>query len=248
MLDRKRRFATRCARCDNPPMITLYSYPELFGVADNNPYGLKTFAFLKLSRLPFQHEHIFDAKAAPRAQLPYLKDDDHEVGDSDAIVAYLTQKYALSLDSKLTPAQRTTEHFIRRTLDDLYWVMSYSRWSDAEFWPIFKSEMLRTHPILTDAGMEAARKYNFERYYYQGIGRYEREQVYARGLADLGAISSSMPREGFFFGAEPSTVDASVYGFLANIFFYPIDTPLKRFVSSDEGLVRHCRSVHSHVS
>ena len=112
-------------------VITLYSYPELFGVADNNPYGLKTFAFLKLSRLPFQHEHIFDAKAAPRAQLPYLKDDDHEVGDSDAIVAYLTHKYALTLDSKLTPAQRTTEHFIRRTLDDVYWVMSYSRWSDA---------------------------------------------------------------------------------------------------------------------
>ncbi|MGA8226553.1 MAG: glutathione S-transferase family protein, partial [Xanthobacteraceae bacterium] len=25
-------------------MLTLYSYPELFGVADNNPYGLKIFA------------------------------------------------------------------------------------------------------------------------------------------------------------------------------------------------------------
>ena len=30
-------------------MITLYSYPELFGVADNNGYGLKVFAFLKLA-------------------------------------------------------------------------------------------------------------------------------------------------------------------------------------------------------
>ena len=29
-------------------MLTLYSYPELFGVADNNGYGLKVFAFLKL--------------------------------------------------------------------------------------------------------------------------------------------------------------------------------------------------------
>ena len=29
-------------------MITLYSYPELFGVADNNGYGLKVFAFLRL--------------------------------------------------------------------------------------------------------------------------------------------------------------------------------------------------------
>ena len=26
-------------------MLTLYSYPELFGVADNNGYGLKVYAF-----------------------------------------------------------------------------------------------------------------------------------------------------------------------------------------------------------
>jgi hypothetical protein len=30
-------------------MLTLYSYPELFGVADNNGYGLKVFAFLRLN-------------------------------------------------------------------------------------------------------------------------------------------------------------------------------------------------------
>jgi hypothetical protein len=29
-------------------LLTLYSYPGLFGVADNNPFGLKVHAFLKL--------------------------------------------------------------------------------------------------------------------------------------------------------------------------------------------------------
>ena len=53
-------------------MLTLYSYPELFGVADNNPFGLKVYAFLKLCGLAFRHEHIFDASKAPRGQLPYL--------------------------------------------------------------------------------------------------------------------------------------------------------------------------------
>jgi len=53
-------------------MLTLYSYPELFGVADNNGYGLKVFAFLRLNSVPFRHEHIFDASAAPRGQLPYI--------------------------------------------------------------------------------------------------------------------------------------------------------------------------------
>jgi len=52
------------------PMITPYSYPGLFGVADNNGYGLKVFAFLRLNGTPFKHEHVFDASAASRGQLP----------------------------------------------------------------------------------------------------------------------------------------------------------------------------------
>src|SRR6478735_6540104 len=108
-----------------PLVLTLYSYPELFGVADNNPYGLKIFAFLKLCNLPFRHEHILDAKNAPRGQLPYIVDGDAHIGDSDAIVAHLIRTYGLEIDSGLTPAQRDTHLMIRRMLDDLYWVMSY---------------------------------------------------------------------------------------------------------------------------
>ena len=71
-------------------MLTLYSYPTLFGVADNNGYGLKVFAFLKLAGVPFRHEHIFDASKAPRGQLPYIVDDGETVGDSETIIAYVT--------------------------------------------------------------------------------------------------------------------------------------------------------------
>jgi glutathione S-transferase len=229
-------------------MITLYSYPELFDVADNNPYGLKIFAFLKLSNLEFKHEHVFDAKSAPREQLPYIVDGDSTVGDSDAIIAHVTAKYGLTIDSGLTDAQGTTHHFVRRTLDDLYWVMSYSRWRDPQFWPSFRDEMLTRHPSLTESGMDAARNYNFKRYHYQGIGRYEPGDVYARGIADLQALANVTPGHGFLFGAQPSSIDAATYGFVANILYYAIDTPLKRFVESHAALVRHTDAVHSRMA
>jgi glutathione S-transferase len=229
-------------------MLTLYSYPELFGVADNNPFGLKVFAFLKLAGLPFRHEHIFDAKEAPRGQLPYIVDDGQHVGDSDTIIAYLIGKYHLAIDSALTDAQRTTDLMIRRTLDDLYWVMSYSRWKDPQFWPLFRDAMLRTHPSLTLGGMEAAQKYNFERYRYQGIGRYEPPDVYKRGIADLTAVAGQIGKRRYVFGPRPSSIDAGIYGFVANIYFYEIDTPLRQFVASHPDLVRHCNAIHEAVS
>src|ERR1700730_1772331 len=150
-------------------MITLYSYPDLFGVADNNPYGLKTFAFLKLSNLPFRHEHVLDPKDAPRGQLPYVVDDGALIGDSDAIAAHLIKKYGLPIDAALTASQRDTDLLIRRMLDDLYWVVSYSRWRDEQFWPLFRDELLKTHADVTADALDEARDYNFQRYYYQGI-------------------------------------------------------------------------------
>ncbi|MGY4225442.1 glutathione S-transferase [Bradyrhizobium sp. USDA 4503] len=229
-------------------MLTLYSYPPLFGVADNNGYGLKVFAFLKLAGVPFRHEHIFDASKAPRKQLPYVVDGDDTVGDSETILAYVTGKYDVTLDAALTPAQRTTNLLVTRTLDDLYWVMSYSRWQDARYWPQFRDALKREHPALTDDGLMKAKEFNAQRYYYQGIGRFEPDAAMARGLADLAALASLIPSRGYVHGDRPTTIDAGIYGFVANIYFYDIETPLKQFVVSHDALVQHCCAIHAAVS
>jgi glutathione S-transferase len=228
-------------------MITLYSYPTLFGVADNNGYGLKVFAFLRLTRLPFVHEHIFDASAAPRGQLPYIVDDGEIVGDSDTIIAHLIGKHRLTIDAALDARRRDTNLMIARMLDDLYWVMSYSRWKDERYWPKFRDALMREHPTLTAAGLQQARDFNFQRYHFQGIGRFTPDAAYARGLADLKVLADLVPERGYVHGPAPTSVDAGIYGFIANIWFYDIDTPLKQFVATRQNLVRHCTEIHDAV-
>ncbi|HYZ33982.1 MAG TPA: glutathione S-transferase C-terminal domain-containing protein [Crenalkalicoccus sp.] len=230
-------------------MLTLVSYPGLFGLADNNPYGLKVFAFLRLAGLDFRHEHVLDVSAAPRGQLPYILDDGVAVGDSDTIIAHLIRTRGLAIDEELTAAQRDTDLLVRRALDDLYWVMSYSRWKDDRYWPQFRQALLGAVPREDAAALlEGARQYNFTRYHHQGIGRYEPDAAYARGLADLEVLARLVPEEGFVFGPAPRSLDAGLYGFLANIWSYPIETPLKAFVDSCPNLVAHCRAMHARVS
>ena len=112
-------------------------------------------------------------------------------------------------------------------LDDLYWVMSYSRWKDERYYPAFRDAFRREHPHLTDEGLDKARDFNFQRYHFQGIGRYPPEAAYARGLADLGVLSRLIPSSGYVHGDRPTSIDAGIYGFIANIHFCDIDTPLK---------------------
>jgi len=229
-------------------MLTLYSYPELFGVADNNGYGLKVYAFLKLADVPFVHEHIFDASAAPRGQLPYVVDDGETIGDSETIIAHLVRKYGLTIDVNLTATQHTTNFLVTRMLDDLYWVMSYSRWKDERFFPAFRDGFMAQHARIDEAGMNKAREYNAQRYHFQGIGRYPPDQAYARGLADLQVLADLIPAGGYVHGEKPTSIDAGIYGFIANIHFFPIPTPLKAFVTAHPNLVRHCEAIHALVS
>jgi glutathione S-transferase len=229
-------------------MITLFSYPELFGVADNNGYGLKIFAFLKLADLPFVHQHIFDASAAPRGQLPYIIDDGKAIGDSDTIIAHLTRKYGIAIDDGLTAAQRDTSHLVTRLLDDLYWVMSYSRWKDEQYWPAFRDALRWEHPSLTEEGLLKAKEFNAQRYHYQGIGRFTPTDAYARGLADLQVLANLIPADGYVHGANPASIDAGIYGFLANIYFYPINTPLRQFIDAHANLIHHCTAIHALVA
>jgi glutathione S-transferase len=163
-------------------------------------------------------------------------------------LAYLTKKYRVTMDAALTQAQRGADLFVTRTLDDLYWVMSYSRWKDERYWGAFRDALLREHPGLTEDGLLKAKDFNAQRYHYQGIGRYEPDAAMARGLADLAALAGVIPARGYVHGDRPSSIDAGIYGFIANIYFYDIDTPLKQFVVAHDNIARHCRAIHEALS
>ena len=179
--------------------------------------------------------------------MPYIVDAGETIGDSDAIIAHVTAKHRLTIDAGLTGAQRDTDHLVTRMLDDLYWVMSYSRWKDERFWPLFRAALLREHPSLTEEGLSKAQEFNFQRYHFQGIGRYAPDAAYARGLADLQVLADLIPASGYVHGSKPTSIDAGIYGFIANIYFYEIDTPLKQFVVAHDNIVRHCRAIHDAV-
>jgi hypothetical protein len=187
-------------------LITLYSYPSLFGVADNNGCGLRVFALLRLVAVklqqfgkpastlpqyargvPFVLERMFDASAAPRGQLPYIIDDSERIGDSETIIAHLISRCALTIDAALGRRERDLILLITRLLDDLYWVMSYLR--------------------LTAERLQKPGDYNFQRYHFQGIGRYAPAATYARGLADLKVLTNLVPTSGYVHGSAPTSID-----------------------------------------
>ena len=66
-------------------------------------------------------------------------------------------------------------------------------------------------------------------------------------LPILRVLANLVPPAGFLHGAKPTSVDAGIYGFIANIYFYDIETPLKQFVAAHDNIARHCRAIHTAI-
>ncbi len=227
-------------------MLKLYCYPKMFGLPDNNPFGLKVDTFLRLAKIDYEIINTINTENVPRKQLPCIEINNNVISDSNKIINFLTREFKIELNNHLTPLQNNIAFLITRTLDcNLYWIMSYSRWQDDRFWPLFKAAFLKFYPDINDESLDKGRKYNTERYYYQGIGRYDVAEVYNSGLNDLQIIVNLLDNNRFIFGDKFSTIDATIYGYLANIYYFEIDTPLREYLIKNAKLTRYINNIRS---
>ena len=130
----------------------------------------------------------------------------------------------------------------------LYWVISYSRWQDPTFWPIFKKVFLDTVVGITEEDLNKSQKYNQEKYHYQGIGRYNLSEIYDMGIQDLKVIAYYLGDKKYIFGDAIHTIDCGCYGFLANIYYADMDTPMKKFICTTPNLVDYIENIHQEIA
>lgn len=223
-------------------MIKLYQFYPLWNLPNASPFCMKLETYLRMAKLPYEIVKVADPRQGPKGKLPYIEENGQRIGDSGLIIDYLKQKYGDSVDSHLNEKQKAEALLIQRLIEEhLYWIMVYSRWMDQRFWPITKQAFfghikgLKGY-IIT----KVVWKKMYNQLQEQGMGRHTEAEVYQLGLDDLQALNCLLGTNPYLMGKEPSSVDASFYGFLANILYPPIPTPLQEYVKSQQNFVDYC--------
>lgn len=72
------------------------------------------------------------------------------------------------------------------------------------------------------------------------MGRHSREEILAIGKADITALADFLADKPFFLGAEPTSLDATAYPFLANVLWFPLDTPIKAHAAARPNPQSYC--------
>ena len=223
-------------------MIKLYQYPPSWGM-NVSPFTLKLETWLKLSQLDYQVIPTTNPSKAPKGKLPFIEDvDGTRIADSSLIIDHLKRTRQIDPDHELTERQRAEAISLQRLFENhFYFIAAYSRWIDPAGWQTVRPAFFGfLPPVIRDLAAAFFRRQVKNMLHQEGLGRHSQNELYAMGRADLRAIAVLLGNRSYFFGEGPTTIDAVAYGFLANLFFVPVETELKRIGLEYDNLRLYC--------
>jgi glutathione S-transferase len=230
-------------------MITLYQLPRSWGVPNLSQFCAKVATYLRLAEIPYQVATTLPIKA-PRGKLPYIEDQGRKiiVSDSRLIIRYLKANYGDPLDARLSAEEKGIATAWRRLIEEhLYWASMHTRWNYGEpNWQANKREIFSILPPLIRDVIALGYRYRIKSQLLgQGMGRLTAEEIFDLGREDLDALAAFLGEKPYFLGAEPTSLDATAYGFLVNIVGTPIESPLKDHARGHANLVEYCRRIQT---
>jgi glutathione S-transferase len=231
-------------------MIELLQFAPAFGLMNASPFCMKVEVFLRLAGLEYKAIDGASPVKTPKGKLPVIRDGGAVVADSEAIVAWLQQRYRERLPQSLQDSPRGADHALRRMLEEhFYFVLLQMRWVDDAGWPATRGAFFDTLPAPLRALLPAIIRRKMRRDLVgQGVGRHTSDELCARACADLNALAAALGAHDFFGGDEPATLDATTYAFLANLLWAPIESPVRTHMQRElPTLVAYCERMRTRV-
>jgi glutathione S-transferase len=223
-------------------VIDLYQLDGAWGSSSVSPFCIKAEAYLRMSGTPFTTK-FGDPRKGPRKKVPWIDDDGTVVSDSQLIIDHVCQKYGDKLDAKLSDAEKSRAHALRRMLEEsTYWTQVWLRWGDDAGWALYLPVLRKmAPPVIGGPILAMIRRQMLKQLYLQGTGRRSVDEMFRSAIADYGAVASELGDKPYMFGDKPSSLDATVYAFLSSLLDFPTTGPLKEFVQTTPLVAYHKR-------
>jgi glutathione S-transferase len=228
-------------------MIKLHQFAPAFGLPNASPFCMKMETYLRMAGLPHEIVNSGDVFKAPKRKLPYIEDDGTVVADTTFIIEYLKGRYGDPLDAALSPLERALATAFQRLLEEnLYWAIVHARWAQPDGWALTKSAFFGAMPLpLRWIVPPLARRGMLSEMRGHGMGRHDAREIHAIGCRDLTALTDFLADKPFMLGAQPSSLDASAYAFLANLLWAPVESPLRKHAQDLPRLEAYCRRMQA---
>jgi glutathione S-transferase len=197
-------------------MITLYTFGPAFGLPDPSPFVMKAEVLLKMAGLSYRTDTT-GLRGAPKGKLPYIEDDGERIADSTFIRWHIEKKYGFDFDRGLSREDRAAAWAFEKLAEDhLYWAVVEARWCDDENFAKGPQVFFRKIPAPIRRFVIALIRRRVRRALHgQGMGRHSATEIAALAARSIEAFADFLGAKPFFFGREPTGLDATAFAFIA---------------------------------
>jgi len=228
-------------------MIILHQFPPAAGLPNISPFSLKLETWLRIAGLEYQTVSTPNPRSAPLGKLPYIELEGRKIADSALCIAALSEKFAIDLDRHLSAEQRAVADAFGHLLEDhFYYALVYSRWIDPEYWPEAKRIFFGALPPPLNRLVPVLARSQIRRDLHgQGLSRHRPEQIYDFAEQDLASVSAWLADKPYFMGDTVSSIDATVFGFLAQATLVRMASPLPAIAANYPNLKAYCERLRT---
>ncbi|WP_372367839.1 glutathione S-transferase family protein [Candidatus Uabimicrobium sp. HlEnr_7] len=203
-------------------MIKLYQFSKTVNKPDPSPFCIKCEIFMKVHDI--EHEcRLGDVRKAPKQKLPYIKDGETLVCDSETIIKYLSDKQSIDMDKNLSAEQKAVSYSMCKMMEEhFYFLLVYARWIDEEGWKDTKQTFQKSLPAMLRPIIPKLVRGGLKKTLHgQGTGRHSHQEIVAKVNEVFQNLNDFLGEKTYLMGEEITSVDISVFAFITGVANYP---------------------------
>uniref|UniRef100_A0A914XJ86 Uncharacterized protein n=1 Tax=Plectus sambesii TaxID=2011161 RepID=A0A914XJ86_9BILA len=219
--------------------IYLYQFPRSGVIPSVSPYCLKLETWLRFAMMDYE-SYSSISKRSKEGLVPFVEVNGVQLHDSALIIQTLTSQFELfNMESDLTEEEKGISRAIEKLCENsLIPALMFNRFCDKDNCSKFlKAPIVQVSALVGFIYRRILRRRLVAdmraRLRAHGLGKHSREEIYDIALRDLAALSQILGFNEYFFGKRPHLVDIIVFSVLAQIYYIPLDNPLKDAMVED---------------
>jgi glutathione S-transferase len=222
--------------------LRVFTFAPDWGLPSAGPFAIKLLAWLELAGIPYQQVLEDNPRKGPKGKNPWIELDGERIGDSEFIIELLSKRYGVDLDAELTCEQRAIGLAWRRAFEEHFHQVLEWELFEHPAGAAYMRERMRSAmaPVIGSLVFSMLRSHLRKQLYARGLARHTPDIIEAKGRADVDALATFLGDKPFLLGQQPSTTDAAVFGLVAPMVYWPMQTPVASYTKSVGTIVGYC--------
>lgn len=208
--------------------LKVYTFAPAWGLPTSGPFALKLLAWLNFNGIAYDQKIENRSGKGPKGKSPWIELGGKLIGDSDLIIDTLARHHGLGPQNVIDTPEAAAAWALKTAFEEhFHQVLEWELFVHPEGLGFMRGMVRESVPPVISALVLRNLARHFRRQLAaRGIGRHAPAEIEAQGRRDIEMLARWLEGRAFICGEAPGLADMAVFGQVAPLASWPMDTPV----------------------